>query len=210
VSHSRHRISLHNDVRFQISQHPKGLKVLPLIATLTLVETGPLFRVRSGESRLSGILETTSFCNADMYLPSAQCLVHETTRSIYANRLLKVGLTVTCPQDGELSGLGGCWFGIFADWVSNVSFTSLLRPAISHRLHFTDGPSKSFATVSCRSRKAVAHGETQRSSPISVSSKSLRERLYVLDFRSSCPNLRVFLIHRLTYIPKYEDLNYSR
>jgi len=169
-----------------------------------------LFRVPSDASRVSGILETSSFCDADIYLPSAQGLVHETTRDIYTNRLLKVGVTVTCPQDGELSGLGGCWSGIFADWVSNVSFTSLLHPAISHRLHFTDGPSKSFATVSCRSRKAVAHGETQQSSPISVLSKLLRERLYVLDFRSSCPDWWVFLIHRLTYTLNYEDLNYSR
>jgi len=71
-------------------------------------------------------------------------------------------------------------------------------------------PSEPSATVSCRSRKAVAHGENQRSSPISVLSKLLRERLYVLDFRSSCPDWRVFLIHRLTYTLQYEDLNHSR
>ena len=38
----------------------------------------------------------------------------------------------------------------------------------------------------------------------------MSERLYILDFRSSCPDWRVLMILRLTYTLQYEDLNYSQ
>ena len=36
------------------------------------------------------------------------------------------------------------------------------------------------------------------------------QHLYVLDFRSSCPDWQAFLILRLIYTFHYEDLNDSR
>ena len=75
--------------------------------------------VKSDASRVSGILETSSYCNADICLPLAH-LVHETTRGIYPNRLLNVGVTVTCSRNVEPESLGGRWSEDIADWVSSV------------------------------------------------------------------------------------------
>jgi len=74
-------------------------------------------------------------------------------------------------------------------------------------IYISDGPIDTFATVS---GYAVGRRCLTNNSLITVLSKSVSERLYVLDFRSSYADRRVFLILRFTYIFKYEDLNCSR